>query len=130
MRSHIGTFYTHASTWQVEAIGAGGAFGVYCAASVLGGLFIYLYVPETRGLRLEQTGALFDDPYPSTWHGRSQSPYPSTWHGRSQSPYPSTWHGRSSGPSESVTRGGAKETTALLGAPAKRQGVGVNAAGV
>ena len=96
----------------MEAIGAGGAFGTYCAASVLGGLFIYRYVPETRGLRLEQTGALFDDPYPSTWHGRSQSPNPSTWHG-------------SSGPSESVTRGGAKETTALLSAPAKRQGAGV-----
>ena len=99
---HVAHSYTHAATWhQVEAIGAGGAFGTYCAASVVGGLFIYRYVPETRGLRLEQTGALFDDPYPSTWHARSSGP-------------------------GSVTRGGTpRETTALLSAPAKRQGAGV-----
>ena len=104
---------THAATWhQVDAMGAGGAFGIYCAASILGGLFTYRYVPETSGLRLEQTGALFDDPYPSTWRA---SPQP-----------------------ESVTRGGAgawrwwrgtlaspNETTALLSAPAKRQGAGI-----
>ena len=51
-----------------SALGKPGAFGLYSAMSAVCALLFYRYIPETKGKALEETGALFDDPFPANIH--------------------------------------------------------------
>jgi len=58
--------YTVSQTFLslVEATSTGGAFSIYAAVSIIGLGLLWRYLPETSGLRLEDTEMLFADPYP------------------------------------------------------------------
>ncbi|KAL1525069.1 hypothetical protein AB1Y20_019942 [Prymnesium parvum] len=48
-----------------DAITVGGTFGIYAIFAGVGCVLCYLYVPETKGMRLEEIEALFREAYPS-----------------------------------------------------------------
>ena len=54
-----------------DAIGAAGTFSIYASVALVGGLLLLRYLPETMGMRLEETERLFADPYP---HALATSP--------------------------------------------------------
>ena len=52
------------------ALHAWGAFLVYAAFSIVGGVWMYYYLPETKNLSLEAIESLFKDPYPAPMRGQ------------------------------------------------------------
>jgi len=62
-----------------EWMGTNGAFAFFAGMSALCVIGFVRYVPETRGMSLEKTVYLFDDPYPQAtcWPARRQSVEPS-----------------------------------------------------
>lgn len=49
----------------VDLLHAWGAFLFYAAFSIVGGVWMYYYLPETKHLSLEAIESLFKDPYPA-----------------------------------------------------------------
>ena len=47
---------------MTDALGEAGTFGLYAALSAIGVVVIYLFLPETAGLRLEGIDAAFQQP--------------------------------------------------------------------
>lgn len=56
----------------VDLMHAWGAFLVYAAFSIVGGVWMYFYLPETKQLSLEAIEGLFKDPYPAPMRGQQQ----------------------------------------------------------
>jgi len=54
----------------VDLLHAWGAFLVYAAFSIVGGVWMYYYLPETKNLSLEAIESLFKDPYPAPMRGQ------------------------------------------------------------
>jgi MFS family permease len=48
-----------------DTISYAGSFALYASVAGIGGLLLYVYLPETAGLRLEAVDDLFRDPYPT-----------------------------------------------------------------
>ena len=54
---------SHSFLSLASAIGYSGTFAIYASIASAGGLLLYLYLPETSGMRLEDIERLFAEPY-------------------------------------------------------------------